>query len=476
VLGPVAFPRPPEYNPKTICFGGIENAPMSPKILIQLVLWLMFCSATQAAAAGRFALVIGNGEYQNAPRLPNPVNDARDVAAAFERLGFSVKLLGNGTFDAMRRALLEFAPQAQAAEIAVVFFAGHGLEIRDENWLIPVDAEMKMDIATGQEAVSLGSIMPIVSRARKLGLVILDACRDNPFGKQLQMSQPARSLPGRGLASIEPPGSVLVVFAAKHGTTADDGSGRNSPFTTALLHNLELPGLEINYLFRNIHDEVYRATQQRQEPYMYGTLSREPIYLKASSDSMSSEAATRSEAAQAWTAIKDTNDPAVLNTFIRRFDNTFYSDLARNRLEQLNRIETATTTQQTGNLTQQNRASAPPGPPADDPQTASNGIVGQWSWRSHCGILGSYQGSVQFTQSATEKLTGVMSDDSGDWTLFDGRVGDGVISFRRKVKGGATQHWTATLDRPKSGKYLLKGTVSDSRFSIGSCTWIATRS
>jgi uncharacterized caspase-like protein len=229
---------------------------MRPKILIQLVVWLMCCSAAQAAAAGRFALVIGNSDYQNAPRLANPVNDARDVAAAFERLGFSVKLLGNGTFDAMRRALLEFAPQAQAAEIAVVFFAGHGMEIRDENWLIPVDAEMKMDIATGQEAVSLGSILPIVSRARKLGLVMLDACRDNPFSKQLQTSQPGRSLPGRGLAPIEPPGSVLVVFAAKHGTTADDGSGRNSPFTTALLHNLELPGLEINYLFRNIHDEV----------------------------------------------------------------------------------------------------------------------------------------------------------------------------------------------------------------------------
>jgi hypothetical protein len=448
---------------------------MRPKILIQLVVWLMCCSAAQAAAAGRFALVIGNSDYQNAPRLANPVNDARDVAAAFERLGFSVKLLGNGTFDAMRRALLEFAPQAQAAEIAVVFFAGHGMEIRDENWLIPVDAEMKMDIATGQEAVSLGSILPIVSRARKLGLVMLDACRDNPFSKQLQTSQPGRSLPGRGLAPIEPPGSVLVVFAAKHGTTADDGWGRNSPFTTALLHNLELPGLEINYLFRNIHDEVYGATQQRQEPYVYGTLSREPIYFKASSDSKSSDAAPRSEAAQAWTVIKDTNDPAVLNTFIRRFDNTFYSDLARNRLQQLNRTDTATTTPPTGNPAQQNRASAPPGPPADDPQTASNGIVGQWSWRSHCGIFGSYQGSVQFTHPSTEKLAGVMSDDSGDWTLFDGRVGDGGISFRRKVKGGATQHWTATLDRPKSGKYLLKGTISDSRFSIGNCTWIATR-
>jgi Caspase domain len=443
--------------------------------LIVFVFWLTCLFVTQATAAGRFALVIGNSEYRNAPRLPNPVNDARDVAAAFERLGFSVKLLSDGSYDAMRRALLEFAPQAQAAEIAVVFFAGHGMEIRDENWLIPVDAEMKMDISTGQEAISLGSIMPIVSRARKLGLVILDACRDNPFGKQLQMSQPGRSLPGRGLAPIEPPGSVLVAFAAKHGTTADDGAGRNSPFTTALLRNLELPGLEINYLFRNIHDEVYGATQQRQEPYVYGTLSREPIYLKTSPDATPSGSVAGSEAAQAWGAIKDTSDPAALSAFISRFDNTFYSDLARNRLAQLNATRPGTTTQQTANLAPRDRATAQPAPPADDPQAAGNGLVGQWSWRAQCPVFGSYQGTLQFTEPAAGKLAGVISDDEGDWKLFDGRAGDGEISFRRKVKGGATQYWKGRMDRPKSGKYLLKGTATDSRFSIGNCTWQATK-
>jgi hypothetical protein len=431
---------------------------MCMRLVILIALWLGCLCASQAQAAERVALIIGNGDYQNAPRLPNPVNDAHDLAAAFERLGFSVTLVSDGTFDGMRHAFLDFAPKAQAAEIAVVFFAGHGMEIRDENWLIPVDAELDIEASASHEAVALASIMPIVASARRLGLVILDACRDNPFSKRIQMSQPGRSIPSRGLVSIEPPSSVLVAFAAKHGTTAADGTVRNSPFTTALLHNLELQGLEINYLFRNVHDEVYSATQQRQEPYVYGTLSRDPIYLKAPPDSVPSEVTPRSEAAQAWATIKDTSDPATLNTFIRRFDNTFYSDLARNRLQLLSRAQATPTTQQTGN------------------SPASLGIAGNWSWQSNCGIFGSYDGTLQFTQPASEKLAGVVSGDDGDHPIFDGRVSASSISFRLKVDGGGTQHWIGTLSRQKSGEDLIRGTGTDSRVPIGHCTWKATRS
>jgi hypothetical protein len=252
---------------------------MRQLVVLLIIFWRVLFFIAPAHATQRVALVIGNADYRNAPHLPNPINDANDVAAAFERLGFSVKLIKDATFDTMRRSLLDFAQQSQTADIAIVYFAGHGMEIRNENWLVPVDAELRMDVSAGQEAIALGSILPIVSRARALGLIILDACRNNPFSNQLQMSQPGRAL-SRGLVSVEPPNSVLVVFAAKHGTTADDGWERNSPFTTALLHNLEIPGLEINYLFRNVHDEVFDATQHRQEPYVYGTLSRVQIYLK----------------------------------------------------------------------------------------------------------------------------------------------------------------------------------------------------
>src|ERR1700722_12403668 len=158
-------------------------------LFLMVFLWPVLFLVAQAEAADRVALIFGNGDYQNAQRLPNPVNDATDVAAAFERLGFSVQLIKDGTFDAMRRSLLNFAQQTSTADIAVVFFAGHGMEIRDENWLIPVDAELRIDVSASHEAVALASIMPIVSRARKLGLVVLDACRDNPFSRRLQVSQ-----------------------------------------------------------------------------------------------------------------------------------------------------------------------------------------------------------------------------------------------------------------------------------------------
>jgi uncharacterized caspase-like protein len=342
-------------------------------LFLAIFLSQSFSLVARAEAAGRVALILGNGDYQNAPQLPNPVNDATDVAAAFARLGFSVQLIKNGSFDTMRRGLLDFTQQARSADIAVVYFAGHGMEIRDENWLIPVDAQLALDASANQEAISLGGIIPIVSRARRLGLVILDACRDNPFSRQILLSQPGRALAPRGLIAVEPPNSVLVAFAAKHGTTADDGAGRNSPFTSALLHNLEVPGLEINYLFRNIHDEVYQATQREQEPYVYGTLSKEPIYLKTATDpqpvattqptksveqntSITSPSNSASEAERAWALTKDTTSRGVLQAFIKRFGNTVYGDMANARLKEL---------EQSGQKPQDNVAVV--GPPQSQP-------------------------------------------------------------------------------------------------------------
>jgi hypothetical protein len=444
------------------------------------VLWQGFFPIGRAEAAERVALIFGNADYQNAPRLPNPVNDATDVAAAFARLGFSVQLIKNGTFDAMRRGLLNFAQQTPSADIAVVYFAGHGLEIRDENWLIPVDAELRMDFSASQEAVSLGSILPIAAKARRLGLIILDACRDNPFSKQIQMSQPGRALAVRGFGAVEPPNSVLVAFAAKHGTTADDGAGRNSPFTAALLHNLETPGLEINYLFRNIHDEVYGATQQRQEPYVYGTLSKAPVYLKPATDPQpgppQTSSANANEVALAWSAVKDTLYPVELEAFLGQFGkNEFYAALARNRLDQLKSRSVAPAPPVT-RMEQQAKAEPPPSPEPNDPKT-DTAILGHWSWRSDCSIFGKYHGDMTFVSSEQEKLTGVNTDiGRGDRRqMSDVRLRDETISFRIKVEGGATQRWTGNLSRRKNGQYQLQGSSADSRFAVGSCSWVATK-
>jgi uncharacterized caspase-like protein len=235
--------------------------------------------AAPAQADGkRVALIIGNSAYRNVPALPNPANDASDIAAAFRRLGFAVTLVQNGSFDDMRRGLLAFGQEAAGADMAAVYFAGHGMEMNGENWLVPVDAVLKRETDAENEAISLRSVMMQVSNTTSLGLVVLDACRNNPFIAKMQRTLANRAISG-GLGRIEPVGNVLVAYAARDGTTALDGDGRNSPFTTALLHNIETPGVEVTFMFRNVRDDVMEATRNEQQPFVYGSLSRKAIYL-----------------------------------------------------------------------------------------------------------------------------------------------------------------------------------------------------
>ena len=235
---------------------------------------------TAAAAEGRrVALVIGNGAYGNVPALLNPPNDASDIAAALKRLGFTVSLATNASFDEMRRGLIALGRDAAGADMAALYFAGHGMEINGENWLIPIDAALKRDTDAANEAISLQSAMLQVSNTTSLGLVILDACRDNPFAVRMNRSLATRAATLGGLGRIEPTGNVLVAYAARDGTTALDGDARNSPFAAALLRNIEAPGVEVTFMFRNVRDDVMEATRNQQQPFVYGSLSRKAIYL-----------------------------------------------------------------------------------------------------------------------------------------------------------------------------------------------------
>jgi len=235
---------------------------------------------TAAAAEGRrVALVTGNGAYSNVPALLNPPNDASDIAAALKRLGFTVSLATNANFDEMRRGLIALGRDAAGADMAAVYFAGHGMEINGDNWLIPIDAALKRDTDAANEAISLQSVMLQVSNTTSLGLVILDACRDNPFAVRMNRSLATRAATMGGLGRIEPTGNVLVAYAARDGTTALDGDARNSPFAAALLRNIEAPGVEVTFMFRNVRDDVMEATRNQQQPFVYGSLSRKAIYL-----------------------------------------------------------------------------------------------------------------------------------------------------------------------------------------------------
>lgn len=175
--------------------------------------------------------------------------------------------------------MIAFAREADRADWGLVYYAGHGIEVGGVNYLIPVDARLTSDRDVELEGVSLTQVLGAVERARKLRLVLLDACRDNPFVSQMKRTLGTRSI-GRGLASVEPEAGTLVVYAAKHGETALDGDGSNSPFAAALVKNVATPGLEVRRLFDFVRDEVLKATNRRQQPYSYGSLpGREDFYF-----------------------------------------------------------------------------------------------------------------------------------------------------------------------------------------------------
>lgn len=241
---------------------------------------------TSDASTGdrRIALVIGNSAYENVAALPNPVRDASLVADVLKLTGFeSVTLVTNLRKDALVSALREFAARAETADWAVVYYAGHGMEVGGVNYLIPIDARIAADREIGFEAVPVDQVLNAAERARKLRLVILDACRDNPFAAQMKrtMTVASRSV-SRGLAPVEPEAGTLVVYAAKDGETALDGDGNNSPFAAAFVKNLPTPGLEVRRLFDFVRDDVMEATGRRQKPFSYGSISgRQDFYFVA---------------------------------------------------------------------------------------------------------------------------------------------------------------------------------------------------
>jgi uncharacterized caspase-like protein len=322
---------------------------------IALVLWIFaFWAPPYANAQRRVALVIGNGAYSGVTPLPNPTRDAAALENLLLASGFDVvRRLENARLIEMRRALRDFSAEVAGAEIAMVYFAGHGIEVNGSNYLIPIDAILERDIDVEDEALPLERVSQILEPAKRLRLVVLDACRDNPFVRSMKRSQVGRSV-GRGLAKVEVLTSdTLVAYAAKAGSTASDGSGTNSPYTLALLNHLATPGLDVRLAFGRVRDEVLKTTRNTQEPFVYGSLGGAEISLvPAKAPEIAKPAATAkpaaadvpqrlSEAAEAWSATKDATSIAVLEAFVARYKGTFYAELAQARIDELKRQQAA---------------------------------------------------------------------------------------------------------------------------------------
>ena len=244
------------------------------KSLVATVLaFVLLALPSVVLADGRVALVVGNSTYAHIGRLPNPDNDARDMSSALRRLGFEVTTELDAGRVELTEALRRFTRRSAGADVSLLYYAGHGIEMDGVNYLVPVDARLERDVDVRYETLTLDDLLVSTSGA-SLRLVILDACRNNPLARSMQRTAASRSVSGGSFGNLNEDllgDETLVAYAAAAGTTAADGRGRNSPYTAALLAHLEQP-LEIGLLFRRVRAQVLASTNGAQRTHEYHSL------------------------------------------------------------------------------------------------------------------------------------------------------------------------------------------------------------
>lgn len=282
----------------------------------------------------RVALVIGNGGYGDLGTLPNPPNDASDIAEALEQLDFKVTRVIDGNASDMRRALRDFGSSASGADVALFYYAGHGMALRGENYLVPVQAHIENELDLRYETLDLGDVRDALEfTGARLKMVILDACRDNPLAKMLQRKDAAL---GRGFAlsdglapmDVDQASGMFIAYATAPGSVALDGSNqRNSPFTKALLSHIATPNVDVRVMFGDVRADVMQATNGRQTPWteeaMLGEFEFKP----------QAEAPAPPDDFAAWSKIAASEDPADLEAFLRQFPDSALAGAARAQLK-----------------------------------------------------------------------------------------------------------------------------------------------
>ena len=322
----------------------------SAGVLLALVL---LAAPLPASAAGRVALVVGNSTYEYIGRLPNPANDAADLSAALRRLGFDVTVAQDAGRTALTEALRAFTRRSTGADVALVFYAGHGMEMDGVNYLLPVDARLERDTDVRYETVTLDDVLASTSGA-SLRLVILDACRNNPLARSMTRTVRTRNVSNGAFGDLDDAllgDETLVAYSAEAGTVADDGAGRNSPYAAALLAHLE-ERLEVGMLFRRVRERVLNATDGRQRPHEYHSLLGEH-YLgvapvggglaaaggagvpAASVAARGSSPVLAQQETVFWESVRESANPAELEAYLARWPNGVYAPLARTRVATL---------------------------------------------------------------------------------------------------------------------------------------------
>lgn len=295
-----------------------------------IALVLLMSGSAEGQAPDRVALVIANSSYASAGRLTNPRRDASLIADALRKAGFRTVVVREdlGLRD-FQLALRDFQAQAARAEVALVYYAGHGIEGKGKNWLIPIDAQLGAEAHLDFEAIPLDSVMGVLEEA-KLRVVILDACRNNPFSRSWTRS--TRSV-SRGFRATEPDLSgTLIMYAAAAGDVASDGAGSNSPFAAALARRLQEPGLPILSLGASVRDDVLTSTGNVQRPFIYSSLSARPYFLVPGPSGTTTGMSERDRDYAVFAAAQSINSIPALEDYLRRFPRGENANLARGLL------------------------------------------------------------------------------------------------------------------------------------------------
>jgi uncharacterized caspase-like protein len=328
-------------------------------LTVILSLICMLFTAHAANADRRVAFVVGNGAYKNVAQLPNPPVDAKAMAAVLRNVGFEVVEGTNLTRDKMTEKLLDFGKKAQGADVAVFFYAGHGIAISGTNYLLPIDADIKseMDVKLGA-AINIDLTLDQTMSDAKVKLVFLDACRDNPFAAKIKSNSATRSVSVQsGLAEMRSGEGTLIAFATGPGQTALDGQeGTNSPFTRALIAHITTPGVEIQQAMTEVRAQVNEETNKGQLPWghtnLIGSVYLNPVAAPApgaAAPSSSAPAAVASTSSSTdvelefWRSVKESNKPEELNAYLTNYPNGQFKSLALARIASLENGASTTT-------------------------------------------------------------------------------------------------------------------------------------
>jgi hypothetical protein len=322
---------------------------MLTRLMILAGFALTLVTASTAHADRRVALVVGNSAYSSAASLRNPRNDASDMAEALKKLGFEVELGLDLDQQNFAVTIEKFARALDGADVGLFFYAGHGLQLNDKNYLVSINAKLENEFLMSSETIDLTAIVRLMESKTAVNLVFLDACRNNPLAENLrrglEATKRSASL-GRGLARIEPTSrDTLIAFAAAPGQVAADGNDRNSPFTASLLKNLPRPAVEVSVMLKEVSADVRRATGNVQRPQQLSDMSR-TFYFASAAPTLANNASGSEQAAKTpssvvpqgddrafdvafWNAAQSANDCDSTRAYLTRFPSGIFVDLAK---------------------------------------------------------------------------------------------------------------------------------------------------